>query len=119
MMAGDTSLSNGRPSYAERLKTSVKFDQRLKRNVLEIVIEKTEEETEIILDQHVVARLMDSIRMNTAKEMEGYQVKYTRTGAIIQVWCTQGVDLEKFCRQESIQVGRGVFAKRIHPVRSC
>ena len=114
-MAGDTALGSGRPSYAERLRTSVKFDQRLKRNVLEIVIEKEEDEAEVILDQNVVARLMDSIRMNTATEMEGYQIKYVKGGAIIQVWCVQGVNLEKFCRQESFQVGRGVYARRIHP----
>ena len=73
-------------------------DQRLKRNVLEVVIEKNDDETEIILDQHVVARLMDSIKMNTAQEMKGFQIKYNRNGAILQVWCKQGVDLEKFCR---------------------
>ena len=28
-------------SYAERLRTNVNYDQRLKRNVLEIVLEKT------------------------------------------------------------------------------
>ena len=27
-------------SYADRLKTNIKYDQRLKRNILEIVIEK-------------------------------------------------------------------------------
>ena len=112
-MAGD--IQDGRPSYADRLRTNVKFDQRLKRNILEIVIEKNDEETEMILDQHVVARLMDSIKMNTAEEMEGFQIKYNRKGAVLQVWCKQGVDLEKFCRHESIQVGRGVFAKSIHP----
>ena len=41
-MAADTSLQDGRPSYADRLRTNVKFDQRLKRNILEIFIEKEE-----------------------------------------------------------------------------
>ena len=116
-MAGDTDPPNSNlvSTYADRLRTNIKFDQRLKRNVLEVFIEKSEEEDELILDQTVVARLMDSIRMNTAKEMEGYQVKYNRNGAIISVWCIQGVDLEKFCRQENIQVGRGVYARSIRP----
>ena len=61
-----------KPSYADRLKTNVKYDQRLKRNILEINIEKKDEETELILDQNVIARLMNSLKMNVEKEMEGY-----------------------------------------------
>ena len=60
-------------------------------------------------------RLMDSLKMNTATEMKGFQIKYTKNGAVIQVWCNQNVNLEKFCRQENIQVSRGVFAKNIRP----
>ena len=93
----------------------MKFDQRLKRNILEIFIEKEEEETELVLNQNVVARLLDSLKMNTATEMEGFQTKYTKNGAVIQVWCVQGVNIEKFCRQENIQVSRGVFARSIRP----
>ena len=37
-------------SYADRLKTNVNYDQRLKRNVLEIQLEKTEKDIEIVVD---------------------------------------------------------------------
>ena len=33
---------NGKMSYSDRLKTNVRYDQRLKRNVLEITLEKTQ-----------------------------------------------------------------------------
>ena len=115
MAAGTSLKEGGLPTYADRLKTNVKFDQRLKRNILEIFIEKSDEETELVLNQNVVARLMDSLKMNTATEMEGFQIKYTKNGAVIQVWCVQGVNIEKFCRQENIQVSRGVFARSIRP----
>ena len=42
------------PSYADRLKTNVNYDQRLKRNVLEIFLEKIEKEAEMVLDQECV-----------------------------------------------------------------
>ena len=116
-MASDTNINadQSKPSYADRLKTNVKYDQRLKRNILEINIEKKDEETELILDQNVIARLMNSLKMNVEKEMEGYQVKMTKGGAVIQVWCKIGVDLDKFCMDEKIKVGNGVYTGSIHP----
>ena len=34
--------NNGKMSYSDRLKTNVRYDQHLKRNVLEITLEKTQ-----------------------------------------------------------------------------
>ena len=118
-MAGDIHENEGvariPPSYADRLKTNIKFDQRLKRNVLEINIEKEENEIEVVLDQNVVAKLTKSLKMDVSSEMEGYQTKFTKYGAIISVWCRQGVNLEKFCRNEKIQVTNGVYTGNIYP----
>ena len=66
-------------SYADRLKTNIRHDQRLKRNVLEIEIEKLDSETEIILDQACVLRLLTSIGMNPQTQLKGYQIMYGRT----------------------------------------
>ena len=101
-------------SYAERLKTNVKYDQRLKRNILEIEIEKLDKENEIILNQDCVARLLRSIGMNIQTQLRGYQVIYGRV-VTLSVWCTPGVNLEMFCRTETIQVTRGVWTKNIRP----
>ena len=48
-------------SYADRLRTNVSYDQRLKRNVLEIVLEKTEKDAEMVLDQDCVAKIITKI----------------------------------------------------------
>ena len=48
-------------SYADRLKTNVNYNQRLKRNVLEIMLEKTEKDADIFVDQNCVARVCKSI----------------------------------------------------------
>ena len=58
-------------TYADRLKTNVNFDQRLERNVLEIKLEKTEKEAEIV-DQECVARLLKSIGLDILTQVEGY-----------------------------------------------
>ena len=105
---------NPRMSYADRLKTNVKYDQRLKRNVLEIEIEKLDKDNDMVLDQTCVARLLRSVGMNAQTQLKGYQVLYGRA-VTLSVWCVPGVDLEKFCRAETIQVTRGVWTKNIRP----
>ena len=46
------------------------------------------------MNQNMVARLLDFLNMNTATEMKGFQTKYFKNGAVIQVWCVQGVNIE-------------------------
>ena len=109
----DTGQSD-KVSYAERLKTNIRYDQRLKRNVLDIEIEKLDKDNDLDLSQSCVARLLTSIGMNISSELKGYQIMYGR-GVTLAVWCAPGVNLEKFCRTESIQVTRGVWTKNIRP----
>ena len=62
------------PSYSERLKSNVKYDQRLKRNVLEICLEKTEKDAELVINGDTIARVLRSLRMNIETELEGAQI---------------------------------------------
>ena len=55
-------------SYSEKLKTNVNFNQRLKRNVLEISLEKN-------VGDECLERVMTSIRINFSSGM-GFQTKY-------------------------------------------
>ena len=87
-------------SYADRLRTNVSYDQRLKRNVLEIVLEKTEKDAEIVLDQDCVAKIIRSIGMDLVSQVEGYQVQHNGRTSLISVWVVKEVDLKKFCRVE-------------------
>ena len=101
-------------SYADRLKTNVKFDQRLKRNVLEIEIEKVDKEADIVLSDDLVARVTRSIGLDISSQIEGYQVQYGRT-PVIHVWCSPGVDVMKYCFKESISISKGISTGRIRP----
>ena len=102
-------------SYADKAKMNIRFDQRLKRNVLDIEVEKTDVREEMFLDQNVVAKLLNNLGMDINTEVEGYQPVYAGKGGKIAVLCREGVDLERFCRQESFEVCKGVTTKTIRP----
>ena len=103
------------PSYAERLKTNIRFDQRLKRNVLEITLEKTLKDAEMVLDQQCVARVLKSIGLDVNSQVEGYQVLYNGGRNTISVWVIKGLNLDRFCREENINVTRGLVTGMIRP----
>ena len=98
-----------RATYADRLKTNVRFDHRLKRNVLEILLEKKHLEAE--LDHNNVANLLKSIGIDIAGQVEGTQIK----NRMISVWIVPGVNIERFCREESIRVTPGISTSSIRP----
>jgi hypothetical protein len=101
-------------SYADRLKTNVRYDHRLKRNVLEITIEKSDKEARIDLEPEMVKRIMNSIGLDIGNQVEGYQIIYGRV-CLISVWVVKGVSLDKFCQRENIIVTKGVVTGTIRP----
>ena len=57
------------PSYANKLKTNIRFDQRLKRNVLEVHIEKSDKFAQVDLGGDTMVRVLKSIGMNLNTEL--------------------------------------------------
>ena len=104
-----------RKSYADKAKMNVRFDQRLKRNVLDIEVEKKDVKDEMFLEQDVVAKLLKNLGMDIDTDVDGYQVTYGGKFGKIAVLCKAEIDLEKFCRQECYEVCRGVMTKNIRP----
>ena len=102
-------------SYAERARMNVRFDQRLKRNVLEIEVEKDSEEEEMILNEVTIAKLLNKIKLNIHSHVEGYQVSFGRKKAKIQILCKQDLELEQFCVANSLEVEKGVKTNFIRP----
>ena len=99
-------------TYASRLKTN---DQRLKRNVLEITLEKIDKNIEIVVDQECVARLCRSICMDIVTQVEGYQTHHFGSTSTITIWVVKDVNLKRFCRTEGINVSKGVMTGMIRP----
>ena len=94
---------------------NVRYDQKLKRNVLEIEVEKDSTEDEMILSDETIANLLRMIHMDIYIDVEGYQVSYGRKKSKIEVLCKPGLDLEQFCYHESLEVEKGVRTNFIRP----
>ena len=108
-------MKQNQGTYASRIKTNVNYDQRLRRNVLEIVLEKTDRDVEIVVDQECVARLCRSIGMDIVSQVEGYQTHHFGSMSTITIWVVKGVNLDRFCRSEGIRVSKGVMTGMIRP----
>ena len=108
-------FDGGGLSYAQKLKTNVKFDQRLKRNVLEIVLEKTDYDSDYDIPQDSIAKVFKTIGINIEKHVEGYQLHTKGKLSLISVWMYKNVDLEQFCREDNIKVAEGVMTGSIRP----
>ena len=102
-------------TYADRLKTNVKYDQRLDRNILEIVLEKTEREADYDIPQESIARVFRTIGIDIEKHVEGYQVHSKGRNSLISVWVLPDINLEQFCRDDNIKVTEGVMTGSIRP----
>ena len=61
--------------YSDRLKTNVNYNARLKRNVLEIFLDKTDKEADIFaVDAESKARVFKTLGIDIVGEVEGHQV---------------------------------------------
>ena len=58
--------------YSEGLKTNVTWDNRLKRNIFEITLDKVDNILYDDLDQASILRLYRTLGINTETEVEGY-----------------------------------------------
>ena len=113
---GDVRKEQGKMSYSDRLKTNVRYDQRLKRNVLEITLEKTDAEVESdTIGQNAIARVFNTLGIDIKTQVEGYQVHYKGRNSIISVWMAAGVGLVQFCRDVNIKVTENVITGMIRP----
>ena len=56
--------SDMQTTYADRAKMNIRYNQKLKRNVLEIEVEKDSTEAEMILSEETIANLLRTIHMD-------------------------------------------------------
>ena len=87
--------TNAKTSYADRLKTNVKYDHRLKRNILEVMIEKDNKDVRVEMSDDLIARILRSVGIDVAKELEGFQITYGKV-CIISAWMSAGISLDRF-----------------------
>lgn len=115
---GQSQLNEKKGLYSERLRSNIRYDQKLKRNVLEISMTKENSREAISINTELVFRILNSIKMDTSntpsREYHGHYVRYGKTPTIV-VLCKQHVNLEKFCRNENIQISATLRVSNIRP----
>ena len=103
-------------SYADRLKSNVSFSQRLNRNILEILLEKSKRPSfsqDISTDS--IANVFKTLGIDISTQLEGYQIHHKGFISTISVWFREGVNVEKFCKDISIRVNDEVRTGLIRP----
>ena len=102
--------------YSDRLKTHVRYDQRLKRNVLEITLEKTNNDAVFDdVNEEAVGRVFKTLGINIETQVQGSQIHYRGKTSVISVWMVAGVSLDRFCKDINIKVTPGVMTGMIRP----
>ena len=56
----------------ENRECDIKFEEKLKRNVLEIKVEKDNAEDEMIMSEDIIANLLCKLNINIKLHVEGY-----------------------------------------------
>ena len=102
-------------SYAGRLKSNVNFSQRLQRNVLEVTLERSDVNVDIVIDQVEIERVLKTLGIDIKSQVEGYQLQYKGAISVISVWMPIGVNLERFCKDMVIRVNDTVSTGMIRP----
>ena len=113
--AGGGGEHENRMSYSDRLKTNVNYNERLKRNLLEIHLERTDLEADLNLDSESIARVFKTLGIDLVSQYEGHQVQFRWRVSVISVWMKPGIVLDRFCKDVNIKVKPGVMTGMIKP----
>ena len=95
------------------MKTHVRFDQVLKRNVLDISLDK-EDPANSNIDPGDVHRLLSKLGIEIQSQVQGYQV-HPGHRFHMEVWFSSGVNIDKFCKDDIIQVNKNIKTSYIRP----
>ena len=113
---GGGNRDKSKMSYSDRLKTNVRFDQRLKRNILEITLEKTDKTSEFDVDGEDVARVAKTLGIDVVSQTQGYQIQHRGKFSVISVWMVPGINLDKYCKDVNIRVTNNIMTGMIRPL---
>ena len=114
-MASDIRDPGGGRSYANRVKL-VKFEP-LKRNVLEIVLEKKTSQKNLNISGEEVANVCNYVGIKVGEETEGYQAHYSRKFITIAVWAKAGISLEKFVFDSPRDFNNNLDINQVRPAQ--
>ena len=99
--------------YRDVVQVNLGVCQRLKRNVLKINLEK--EEISQSVEYDVIEKLFSKLGIKI-QDVEGVQVIPPKSPRKVFVWFHPGVDLNKFCYNDSYRMSPGVKTGVIKPM---
>ena len=102
------------PKYSDKVKVNVRRESRLRRNVLEINLEN-DEAGQVKLDNETIAKLLKKIGIDLKTETVGVQVCPGYSNKIF-VWLKDNVNIDRFCKDETIRVNGSVKTGLIKPM---
>ena len=95
--------------YSDRLKTNVRYNQLLKRNVLDITLNKDESTNNNYIEPDDIGKLLIKLGINIQSQV------YPGRPFHLEVWMNPGIDLNRFCKDDIIQVNNNVKTSFIRP----
>ena len=101
------------PSYANSVK-STKFEQ-LKRNILEIVLEKKIVQKNVSLTGEDVSKICEIVGLKVDCDTEGYQAHYGRKSITLAVWAKAGVSLERLVSEQPREFNSDLTISQVRP----
>ena len=99
--------------WIDVLKLNIGRVERLKRNILEIVLEK--ETIFDVVEEQVLADLFKQMGIKR-ETVEGIQLVPPRTPKKVFVWIKPGIDLNQFCFEDSFRLNSNVKTGFIKPM---
>ena len=111
----DPGGGNRPPSYANRVKNSLRNHKKLDRNVLEIIIEKRKSEEILYLSGDQVAEVCQIIGVRVGSDTRGYQAQYSAKLITLSVWMNPSVTLEKYVTSEPRDINGELTITAVRP----
>ena len=101
------------PSYAQRVKKN--NYKKLDRNVLNISIEKRNQEDVVFLNGDQVASVCAAVGISVSCETQGYQAHYRPKVITLSVWAKPGVSLERFVSEQPREFTSDLIISSVRP----
>ena len=100
-------------NWRDIVQASLGVTERLKRNVLEINLEKDEGNN--VIEEEDISSLLKRLGINQ-QQVEGVQLIPPKGPKKIFVWFEQGIDINRFCYNEAFRLIPGVKTGVIKPM---
>ena len=109
--AGGTNGPGGQPPAPQVPKEYAS----LKRNILEVELERRGNQEGVSFDCRTAKSVCDILKLNVINETEGYQFHFSGKSIVLALWVRGDMNLDLFSRADGFDVCEGIFATCARP----